>query len=203
MKAHHKRIRLLRRLALAGCLAGLAVPAGASAMLPKDYSTVSASQEQPYTLPASFHTEVQASAQSSAQKPLLPTRVRTEIARNVQPSPAPTSASMPDPVVVHVQSPAPTSASLPDPVVVHVQSPDHNPIDKAIALRRTFHPNTQPTSRPAPAVIRQIETVTDNSGRTLAIVLASIALAVALSSLGYATVRLAQIQRRSLGSGSH
>jgi len=185
MKAHHKRIRWLRRLALAGCLAGLAVPAGASAMVPNEYGTASTSQNQPYTLPASFHTEVQASAQSSAQQPSrLPTRVRTEIARDVQPSPVP--ASLP-----------------PNPVVVHVQSPDRNPADKAVALRRTFNPNTQAKSTPTPAVIHQIETVTDNSGRTLAIVLASIALAVALGTLGYATVRMAQIQRRGLGSGSH
>jgi hypothetical protein len=178
MKAHHKRIRWLRRLALAGCLAGLAVPAGANAMLPKDYPVPSApDQQQPYTLPASFHTEVQSSAQ--LQQPYtLPASFHTE---------AQTAAAQPP-------------AEL-RPVVVHFQSPDHNPADKAIALRRTANP--QPTSSPTPTVIRQIETVTNDSGRTLAIVLASIALAVALCSLAYATVRMTQIQRRGLGSGSH
>lgn len=176
MKAHHKRIRWLRRLALAGCLAGLAVPAGANAMLPKDYPVPSASdQQQPYTLPASFHTEVQSSVQPQQQF-ALPSRFHTEAQTAPQPS-----------------------AEL-RPVVVHYQ-PDHNPADKAIALRRTANP--QPTSSPTPTVIRQIETVTNDGGRTLAIVLASIALAVALCSLAYATIRMTQIQRRGLGSGSH
>ncbi|HEX4719878.1 MAG TPA: hypothetical protein VH300_15240 [Thermoleophilaceae bacterium] len=177
MKAHHKRIRWLRRLALAGCLAGLAVPAGANAMLPKDYPAPTPSdQQQPYTLPASFHTEVQTSAQSQ-QPYTLPARFHTETQTGPQPSDGLR------------------------PVVVHFQSPDHNPADKAIALRRTANP--QPTSSPTPTVIRQIETVTNDGGRTLAIVLASIALAVALCSLAYATIRMTQIQRRGLGSGSH
>jgi hypothetical protein len=182
MKAHHKRIRWLRRLALAGCLAGLVVPAGANAMLPKDNPAPSSSdQQQPYTLPASFHTEAQSPAQSQ-QPYTLPSRFHTE----AQTAPQPTA---PQP-----------SAGL-RPVVVHFQSPDHNQADKAIALRRTANP--QPTSSPAPAVIRQIETVTNDGGRTLAIVLASIALAVALCSLAYATIRMTQIQRRGLGGGSH
>jgi hypothetical protein len=52
-------------------------------------------------------------------------------------------------------------------------------------------------------VVHQFETVSDNSGRTLAIVLAAIALAVALCALAYSTIRVTQIQRRELGSGSH
>jgi len=53
-----------------------------------------------------------------------------------------------------------------------------------------------------PTVIRQIETVTTNDGRTLAIVLAAIAIALALCALAYSTIRVAQM-RRGLGSGSH
>jgi hypothetical protein len=167
MKAHQKRIQVLRRLALAGCLAaGLAVPATAGAMLPNDapnHLTHGPSQ-QPYTLPSSFHSEVQ----SQAQPYSLPSRFRTES-----------------------QSPAPAP-------VQHA----------AFALRRSFQPEVSQvastSSAPAPSVIRQIETVpADNSGRTLAIVLAAIALAVALCSLGYSTIRVMQIQRRQLGSGSH
>jgi hypothetical protein len=171
----HKRIRVLRRLAVAGCMAaGLAVPAAAGAMPSND--TTSAAQ-QPYTLPASFHTEVQSSAQQ--QQPYsLPTRFRTEIQTDVQKG-------------------SPVQVSQPQ---VHSEP---NPTTKAIALRRSFASSSQPASAPAPAVIRQIETVTDNSGRTLAIVLASVALAIALCSLGYATFRLAHIPRRELGSGSH
>jgi hypothetical protein len=193
MKAHHKRIRLLRRLALAGCLAGLAVPAGASAMLPNDVS--SNSSEQPWTLPARFHSESQSVAQQSAaqQSAALPTRVRTEIARNVQPSPGH--------LTVHAAYTPPAGFRT------EVQTPAGGTAPQTFALRKGFRPEvqTQPSpvsSAPTPSVIRQIETVSNDSGRTLAIVLASIALAVALCSLGYATVRLAQIQRRSLGSGS-
>jgi hypothetical protein len=164
----------VRRLATVGCIAaGLAVPAAAGAILPNDPTS---SAQQPYTLPPSFHTEVQSSAQQ--QQPFtLPTRFRTEIQTDVQ-------------------TESPVTASQP-----RVES-DPNPTTKAIALRRSFA-SSQPSSAPAPAVIRQIETVTDDSGRTLAIVLASVALAVALCSLGYATFRLAHIQRRELGSGSH
>jgi hypothetical protein len=168
MKAHQKRIRVLRRLALAGCLAaGLAIPTTAGAMLPNDapnHLTHGPSQ-QPYTLPSSFHSEVQ----SQAQPYSLPSRFRTES-----------------------QSPAPAPA----------------PVQHAgFALRRSFQPEVSQvastSSAPAPSVIRQIETVSDNSGRTLAIVLAAIALAVALCTLGYSTIRVMQIQRRQLGSGTH
>jgi uncharacterized protein HemX len=76
----------------------------------------------------------------------------------------------------------------------------------AFTLHEGFRPEIQ-TSTPtsvaptsSPSVVRQVETVTDNSGRTLAIVLASIALAVALGSLCYASIRLARVQRRELGS---
>jgi hypothetical protein len=171
MKAHQKRIRVLRRLALAGCLAaGLAIPTTAGAMLPNDapnHLTHGPSQ-QPYTLPSNFRSEVQ----SQAQPYSLPSRFRTES-----------------------QSPAATPTPAP---VQHA----------GFALRRSFQPEVSQvastSSAPAPSVIRQIETVSaDNSGRTLAIVLAAIALAVALCSLGYSTIRVMQIQRRQLGSGTH
>lgn len=180
MKAHYlKRIQVIRRLALAGCLtAGLAVPAAAGAQLPNDTSTP---PQQPFSLPLSFHPEVQSPALQQ-QRPY--TRIRTEIQADVQPSP------------VHAYH-APAQPSAP------AQTSEPNPTTKAIALRRAFSPNTQPSGPATPAVIHQIETVSDDSGRTLAIVLASVALAVALGSLGYATARLAQIQRRELGSGSH
>jgi hypothetical protein len=72
----------------------------------------------------------------------------------------------------------------------------------AIALRRTYQPASPTSGGPtsSPAVVRQVETVTDNGGRTLAIVLASVALAVALASVCYASIRLGQVKRRELGS---
>jgi uncharacterized protein HemX len=145
MKSYTKRIRALRRLAIAGCLAALAIPAGASAMQPNEIGVraenAQQSQQQPYTLPSEFRTEVQTAAQSPA----------------------------------------------------------------SFALRRDFRPEVQTqapshASIPAASVVRQIETVNDGGGRTLSLVLASIALAVALGSLGYAATRMTQIQRREAGS---
>jgi hypothetical protein len=148
-------------------------------MLPNDAASPAA---QPYTLPAAFHTEVQ--QQQAQHQSALPVRMRTEIRTDVQPSP------------VH-QYHAPGQPASP------AQPSEPNPTTNAIALRRAFNPVNPPSIAPTPAVVHQIETVSDDSGKTLAIVLASIALAVALGSLGYATVRLTQIQRRELGSGSH
>lgn len=152
MKSYARRIRAIRRLALAVCIAALAVPAGASAMLPNDSGFHPASTRanwspQQYTLPSNFRTEVQVSQPKQQQ----------------------------------VQ-----------PFTLH----------KGYRPEVTQQGPTQ-SSAPSPTIIRQIETVTNDSGRTLAIVLAAIALAVALASLAYASVRLAQMQRRNLGSPSH
>ena len=86
-----------------------------------------------------------------------------------------------------------------------VQTPAQSPVKHTFVLRRSYSPEVQTqapaqTSAPGPAVIRQIETVSDDSGRTLAIVLSAIALAVALGSLGYAAIRMTRMQRRELGS---
>jgi hypothetical protein len=146
MKSHINRIRVIRRLALTtGCLAALALPAGASAMLPdgRPVRDQQQQQQQQYTLPSSWHSEVQTGApQQSVSSFALHKGFRPE---------------------VQTQSPASASA-------------------------------------PSPTVIRQIETVTDDSGKTLAIVLASIALAIALGSLAYATIRMTQLQRRGVQS---
>jgi hypothetical protein len=148
MKSHTKRIRVLRRLAIAGCLAAFAVPTTASAMVPNDSGIRHENQQsQPqsqFTLPSHFRTEVQTPASESSTQ-------------------------------------------------------------TAFALRRGFRPEVQTqapshASVPVASVVRQIETVNDNGGRTLALVLASIALAVALASLGYATIRMTQLQRREVGT---
>jgi hypothetical protein len=148
MKSYTKRIRVLRRLAIASCLAALAVPMSASAMVPNDvgvrHENAQQSQSQPqsqWSLPSRFRTEAQTAAPASQQ---------FKLRRNFTPE---------------VQTQAPPHASV-----------------------------------PAPSVIREIQTVSDDSGRTLALVLAAIALAVALGSLGYATIRMTQIQRREVGS---
>jgi hypothetical protein len=57
------------------------------------------------------------------------------------------------------------------------------------------------SSNPSP-VVREIRTVTHDGSRTLAIVLASAALGIALCGTGYALSRVAVLQRRQLGSSS-
>jgi hypothetical protein len=183
MKARHKRIRVFRRLAIAGCLAGLAVPTTAGAMLPRDIPYQPTSAQQPYTLPSSFHSEVQTAAHA-AQPYSPPSGFRTEVQTAVKPY------------------------SPPSGFRTEVQTPPSSPAGHTtFALHRSFQPEvaTQSSSVPSsasPAVIRQIETVSDNSGRTLAIVLAAVAIALALCALAYSTIRVAQM-RRGLGSGSH
>ena len=144
MKSHINRIRMIRRLALTtGCLVALAVPAGASAMLPDGRPQQQQQDQQQYSLPAGWHSEVQTGAPQQSVKTFA-------LHKGFRPE-------------VQTQSPASATA-------------------------------------PSPTVIRQIETVTDDSGKTLAIVLASIALAIALCSLAYATIRVAQVQRREVQS---
>jgi hypothetical protein len=161
MKLHTKRIRLIRRIALAGCAVALVAPASASAMLPDRGPDRVNVQPAPYTLPSNFRTEVQ----SSAQQPYtLPSNFRTE-----------------------VQSSAPAQP----------------PLKGTVALRRTFNPSVQspaPAATATPAIVHQIETVTSVSDHTASIVLSSLALAIALGTLGYATVRLTRIQRREVRS---
>jgi hypothetical protein len=87
---------------------------------------------------------------------------------------------------------------------VQTASSQSTPV-QPFTLHKGFKPEVQ-TSAPtqsapqSPTIVRQIETVSDNSGKTLAIVLASVALAVALGSLAYATIRMTRMQRRELGS---
>jgi hypothetical protein len=163
MKSHINRIRVIRRLALTtGCLAALAVPTGASAMLP-DGRPQQDQQQQQYTLPSDWRSEVQTTA---------PQVKSFALHQGFRPE---------------VQTQAPQS-----PV-------------KSFALHKGFRPEVQTQSpasatAPSPTVIRQIETVSDDSGRTLAIVLASIAMAIALCSLAYATIRVTQLQRREIQS---
>jgi hypothetical protein len=146
MKSYAKRIRALKRLALAGCVAAVAVPSSAFAMPQEGGLYVQPSQQQSqYTLPSSFRTEVQTPTAQTHQ-----TR----------------SFALPANWKPEVQTTAP------------------------VALRKFS---------PTPTVVHQVETVPQNNSHTLAIVLASIALAIALCSLAYATVRTSQIQRREAG----
>jgi hypothetical protein len=162
MKSYTNRIRVIRRLALTtGCLAALAVPTGASAMLPDGGPVRDQQPQQQYTLPSGWHSEVQTTAPQSVKTFALQKGFRPE-----------------------VQTVAPQGSAV-----------------KTFALHKGFRPEVQTQSpaqatAPSPSIVRQIETVNDDSGRTLAIVLASIAMAIALCSLAYATIRITQLQRR-------
>jgi hypothetical protein len=164
MKSHINRIRVIRRLALAtGCIAAFAVPTGASAMIPDGRPQQSQAQQQQYTLPSNWRSEVQTTS-PQVKAFVLHQGFRPEVSTQAPPAPV-----------------------------------------NQFALHKGFRPEVQTQSpatatAPSPAVIRQIETVTDNSGKTLAIVLASIALAIALCSLAYATIRVTQLQRREVQS---
>jgi hypothetical protein len=60
-----------------------------------------------------------------------------------------------------------------------------------------------PTTAQTPSVVvREVHTVTNGSNRTLALVLASAALGIALCASAYAVFRVSRIQRRVLGSNS-
>jgi hypothetical protein len=58
------------------------------------------------------------------------------------------------------------------------------------------------TSQTPSVVVHEVRTVTEDSNHTLALVLASAALGIALCGSAYALVRTARIQRRVLGSNS-
>jgi len=72
---------------------------------------------------------------------------------------------------------------------------------KHYVLPSTFRSETSTpvstTSSSTPTVVREIHTVSGDSDHTLAIVLASAALGIALCGTGYAVVRLSLLQRRA------
>jgi hypothetical protein len=83
------------------------------------------------------------------------------------------------------------------------------PVKQPYALPDTFQSeaaNSAPvstTTGSSPSVIvRQVRTITQDDNHTLAIVLASCALGIALCGTGYALVRLSVIQRRAAASSS-
>jgi hypothetical protein len=180
MMSHLKRIRMIRRLALAGCVAAVIVPTSASAMLPdgRPVRDQNVQQPQQYSLPSGFHAEVQTGAQPYSPPAGFHAEVQTG---------APQSSTG-SKFVLH---------SRPE---IQTAAPQSSP-GSTFVLHKGFRPEVQTNSpaqatTPSTSVIRQIETVSDDSGRTLAIVLASIAMAIALCSLAYATIRVSQLQRR-------
>jgi hypothetical protein len=103
----------------------------------------------------------------------------------------------------YVQKSQPTPYSLPSNFRTEVQTSQPKVHDvRTYALPASFKPEVSTPvlakTTANPAIVRQIETVPQNDSRTLAIVLASVALAIALGTLGFAL-----IQRREVGNPTH
>jgi hypothetical protein len=122
-------------------------------------------------------TEIPVRAENSAvtQQPFqLPAKFRTEVHTVGQPYSLPSGFHS----EAQTSSPAPQPYNLPASYKPEVQTP------------------SSPTVASNPgSVVREIRTVTDDGSPTLAIVLASIALAIALGAIAYAWVRLTRMQR--------
>ncbi len=101
-------------------------------------------------------------------------------------------------------APAETPYTLPASFKSDVQS--GAPSEQAFTLPASFRSEvtSPPQSAPAsaPVLVHDVRTVHNYDGRTLAIVLASVALGIALCGTGWAAVRLTQMQRRAIGSSS-
>jgi len=120
MKAKRK-IRLARALALAGSMGALVVPTAAMAHPATEIPVRSENQQQPYQLPARFHTEAQVSSQP-AQSFQLRRTFHTEVQTPSHPiatrSYVPPSGFKPE-----VQTPSsPTVASNPGSVVREIRT---------------------------------------------------------------------------------
>ena len=121
MKAKLK-IRVLRRLAIAGCLGTLAIPTAAAARpatevpySPNDAQTGvrhenGPAAQQPYTLPANFRPEVQTELRRTAQQPFtLPAHFKPE----VQVPQSPSASSNPASVIREIRTVADDGNTLP------------------------------------------------------------------------------------------
>jgi hypothetical protein len=98
-------------------------------------------------------------------------------------------------------TPAEQPFSLPSRFRSEIQTPAAaQPQPQPYNLPASFRPEVQTPSSPTVAsapgsIVREIRTVTDNGSPTLAIVLAALALAIALSGMAYGWVRLTRMQR--------
>jgi hypothetical protein len=140
MTAHKKRIRVLRSMLLAGCVAALALPAGAGAM-PLGPHPVSATRLVVVAPDESgARLDHRGLNGAGAQAYVLPSSLKTDVQSAPYSSPS--------------------------------------------------------SSAPATSVVRDIQTVTTDTNHTLAILLASCALGIALCGTGYVALRLTRLQRR-------
>jgi hypothetical protein len=161
MKVHRKRFTIMRTAAIAGCLAGLAVPSIAGA--------------DPFP----------AASQSGGDQAIA---VRHENGPTISRSPAHTAGR---PVAAPTAIGADTLSSQSKTTGVAAPS--------AIGADTLSSQSKVPAAAP---VVRVVHTTDNSSDRTLAIVLASAALGIALCGAAFILTRVASIQRRAVGSSS-
>lgn len=172
MKTHTKRTRLIRALALAGCVTAVAGP-GAAMAKPIGADNVAVRHEnsavvQHSSTPSGYQGYESDSWTGGLSHPkvhkayTLPSGFHTD-AQSSSPGVGKRQFSLPP----SFKSDVPSST----------------------------------TSTPS-SIIHEIKTVTDHGDRTLPIVLAACALGIALCGTGFAAVRLTRIQRQVLGSSS-
>jgi hypothetical protein len=181
MKAK-KRIRILRVLAIAGSLSAVALPGAASAKPVSDPHPV-----------------------------IVPQRGAVVLAVRHENGPSPVqnherySSTWQPGSGFHVEAQTPQKPyTLPSNFRTEDQK-STPALQKPFTLPASFKPEVQKpgspvASTPTGSVVREIRTVTDDGGRTLAIVLAAIALAVALGGTAWVLVRQTRMQRRLLES---
>jgi hypothetical protein len=103
---------------------------------------------------------------------------------------------------------AATAYSLPGGFATDTQSGTRSATTTAYKLPGGFSTDAQSGARPATStgtpsvVVREVHSITNGPDHTLAIVLASAALGIALCGSGYAVFRTGRLQRRVAGSNS-
>jgi hypothetical protein len=190
MNANKNRIRAPRALLVAGCLAALAGPSAAGA---------STGAGTPWSDPPLRHTIAPAPAPA-------PYKSDAFVGGLTHPTAAPDeSGAKLDHRGLNAGS---HQFYLGSTFVTDTQSSARGTAERSYALPAAFKtdvqsspPSTAVSTAPR-AVIREIHSVANDDGQTLAIVLAAVALGIAISSSGYAVIRVQRTQRRALGSSS-
>lgn len=175
MKAHRRTRNALRALALAGCCASALVLPSTAGARPIDQSAAT-----PAAPSSSYHPHGRPAAFATAGTTGFQLPAGT------------TAYRLPAGFATDSQSGGSTSTAG----TAGYQLPADFTTDAQAGGRA-------PTAAQAPSVIvHEIRTVTNGPDRTLALVLASAALAIALCGSAYAVFRTTRIQRRILGGNS-
>jgi hypothetical protein len=196
MKANRKRIKLMRSVAIASCVAGLAAPSMAGAMpLPPDPHSSSSNPASASTAPITGGRTIAVSHENGATvRVVKPTNFGADsvssqsktISSASGPAMTPAGSKYANAWAAYTRNQSSAAYVLPATHTTDVQSSP---------------PGSTPVAAPS-EVVREVHTVTNDNEHTLAIVLASAALGIALLGTGYALTRVALVQRRMIGSSS-